>query len=56
MKERQNIASGSPGNVLTLNNIKSAFSIDVEVFSKNPITHTPYVIPSLNGKEQLKVV
>ncbi len=55
MKEGKIIASGSPGNVLTLNNIKSAFSIDVEVF-ENPITHTPYVIPSLNGKEQLKVV
>ncbi|MBZ2174537.1 ABC transporter ATP-binding protein [Schnuerera sp. xch1] len=49
MKEGKIIDSGYPKNVITPNNIKSAFSIDVELF-ENPTTHIPYVIASLNEK------
>lgn len=49
MKEGKIMASGDPEKVLTPDNIKSAFSIEVELLD-NPITHSPYVIPTLNKK------
>lgn len=55
MKEGKIMASGDPEKVLTPDNIKSAFSIEVELLN-NPITHSPYVIPTLNRKKQFHVV
>lgn len=55
MREGTIMAKGEPRKVLTFENIKLAFSIDVQIF-EDPITRTPYIIPSLNGKEKLKVV
>lgn len=55
MKEGRIMAAGSPKNVLTANNIRSAFSIDVELL-ENPINHIPYIIPILSRKKQFKVV
>ncbi|HHW58558.1 MAG TPA: ABC transporter ATP-binding protein [Clostridia bacterium] len=55
MKDGKIMVSGNPKKVLTFENIKLAFSIEVEIF-ENPFTRTPYIFPSLNGKEKLKVV
>lgn len=55
MKEGQIMGSGSPKKVLTFDNIKSAFSIDVELLD-NPITNIPYIVPTLNKKKQFRVV
>ncbi|MCF6462873.1 ABC transporter ATP-binding protein [Clostridium sp. Cult1] len=55
MKEGKIMASGCPKKVLTPDNIKSAFSIEVELLN-NPINHSPYVIPTLNRKKQFHVV
>ncbi|MGB9809700.1 MAG: ABC transporter, partial [Caldanaerobacter sp.] len=55
MREGTIMARGEPREVVTFENIKLAFSIDVQIF-EDPFTRTPYIIPSLNGKEKLKVV
>lgn len=55
MKEGKIMASGCPKKVLTPDNIKSAFSIEVELLD-NPITHVPYVVPALNKEKKFKVV
>jgi iron complex transport system ATP-binding protein len=55
IREGTIMAQGKPKEVITFENIKLGFSIDVQIF-EDPFTRTPYVIPSLNGKEKLKVV
>lgn len=55
MKKGQIMDSGSPEKVLKPDNIKSAFSINVELLN-NPNTQIPYVIPILNKIKQFKVV
>ncbi|KAA5806326.1 ABC transporter ATP-binding protein [Thermoanaerobacterium thermosaccharolyticum] len=49
------ISKGTPDEVLTVENIKRAFSIDADVF-KNPVSDTPYIILSKKRGEDQRVV
>ncbi|NLY66135.1 MAG: ABC transporter ATP-binding protein [Tissierellia bacterium] len=55
MKEGKIMAAGTPKKILNTDNIKSAFSVDVELL-ENPITHIPYVVPRLNKRKKFKIV
>jgi len=55
MREGNILSRGKPAEVITPQNIGSAFSIDVEIFD-NPCTQTPYVVPRKKKKTRLKAV
>lgn len=55
MKDGKIISSGAPNTVITPQNIAETFGINVDIM-ENPITSTPYIIPSVKRKENLKVV
>jgi len=52
------LSRGQPTQVITYQNIESAFSVNVEILD-NPLANTPYIVPSAvknNAKKELKVV
>lgn len=49
------VSEGAPNKVLTVENIEKTFSVNVEIM-ENPITTTPYIIPTKKREENLKVV
>lgn len=55
MKNGKIMDYGPPKKVLKPYNIKSAFSVDVELID-NPITNSPYVVPILRKRKQFKVI
>lgn len=55
LKAGRILAKGTPQKVITTQNIHSAFSIDIEVFTP-PMAHNPYIIPAVRKRKKFKVV
>ena len=55
MKEGRIMAAGSPKRVLKADKIKAAFDLDVELIH-NPVSHIPYVVPTLKKMREFKVI
>jgi ABC-type cobalamin/Fe3+-siderophores transport systems, ATPase components len=47
------VSMGSPENVLTPENIKRVYGVDV-LIKRNPFTNTPYIIPYISPKQSKK--